>query len=67
MAESESELKSLLTLQVTSPESVRSRGLMDNVLLPSGRLNLAPDIAGLPSFIHSLDTKLLASQVSVTD
>lgn len=63
----ESELKSLLMLQVNSAESVRSRGLMDNVLLPSWRLNLSLATMGVPSLIHTLDTKLLASQASFTD
>lgn len=63
----DSELKSLLTLQVNSPESLRSRGLMDNTLLLSWKLNLSPDTTALPSFVQTLDTKLSASQVSFTD
>lgn len=63
----ESELKSLPTAQVTSPESERSRGLMDSVLFPSRKTNLSPDTRGLPSFSHTLDANPSASQVSFTD
>lgn len=63
----DSELKSLMTVQVNSPESLRSRGLIDNTLLPSWKLNLSPDTTGLPSFIQTLDARLSASQVSFKD